>query len=285
MIGAWIGKLSPPHNGHVDFIEFAYNQVDSILFLVGGANKYSIKYPFSYEERIEMLKAMMNECFSGKSYSYGPIQNVKGDDQSWFNNIINSYRFDVVFTGNPHTIAIFKSNGVPTITHNLEEKISSTNIREGIMKGEDYSNLVPNSVYNILEKMNIRERLTRLYNKEQKSELYSAYVGYNNKFRLDSSHNLSSKEEFIRMINSLNPFLESHIGCNIAHKVYETQDVFFLKSGKSEIEFARLEEPYLHFCNENKLSSILANTYSSLIKEILVEIEKTHQKSFNFSSK
>lgn len=63
-VGVYIGRFQPLHNGHLETIKKALEEVDKLLIFVGSTNKpRSIKNPLSFNQRISLLSNSIKELF------------------------------------------------------------------------------------------------------------------------------------------------------------------------------------------------------------------------------
>ncbi len=273
MRAAILAKLSPIHNGLVEFIKLVYAEAESVFFLVGGSSKQSIKYPFSYTERVTMLKRTMTDCFNNKDYSYGPVEGVRGNDQKWLEQIISAYgdRFDVLYSGNPHVRKIFSDNDIAVKSHNLDELISATSIRERIISGEPYQHLVPKAVFDYLQEIDAHTRLCAFNEELPRSAVYDKYANSKQPFVPAQGHNLSSMEEFSQMIISINEFTESEL---IYQLEWDSQNTLKLITTKDSFNLARLKGEYLEILPIDKLVSIMGTTHTDIARYLFNGIEE-----------
>jgi bifunctional NMN adenylyltransferase/nudix hydrolase len=64
-LGVFIGRFQPLHEGHIQAIKNAANQVDLLLVLIGSANQCrSIKNPWTYSERVQMIHSKWDQINS-----------------------------------------------------------------------------------------------------------------------------------------------------------------------------------------------------------------------------
>ena len=62
-VGVIIARLQPIHNGHLELIKQALNENDSVLLLVGSADKLNKRNPIPINMRLEMATKAIHETF------------------------------------------------------------------------------------------------------------------------------------------------------------------------------------------------------------------------------
>lgn len=68
-IGVFIGRMNPPHKGHIETIKRMIRENDLYVVILGSANQYpTIKNPFSWKDRLQMLVTQMEEDFEEYPY-------------------------------------------------------------------------------------------------------------------------------------------------------------------------------------------------------------------------
>ncbi|MDD3646268.1 MAG: adenylyltransferase/cytidyltransferase family protein [Candidatus Gracilibacteria bacterium] len=74
-IGVFIGRLNPPHKGHINTIEKSLESDDKTIVILGSANMIDENNPFGVEERGEMLKSN----FPGHSFVLEGLEDTESD--------------------------------------------------------------------------------------------------------------------------------------------------------------------------------------------------------------
>ena len=85
--GIFIGRFQPVHRGHIHAIGIAASQVEQLYIFVGSANQCrSIKNPWTFEERKEMLRAKMH---AQRIYNYVviPLNDYQYSDTQWMSDV------------------------------------------------------------------------------------------------------------------------------------------------------------------------------------------------------
>ena len=151
----FIGRFQPFHNGHLAVVKNILKSFDEIIIGIGSSQeKNTLKNPFSYNERKEMIsKTLKNNKI--KTFKIFPVPDLY-DDAKWVNYIIkNLPKFDAAFSGNEWTIRCFNKHKIKSFKIKLVKGISSTKIRELIRKNKKWEKLVPKETAIAVKKIDI----------------------------------------------------------------------------------------------------------------------------------
>ncbi len=164
MDGLLIGRFQPFHKGHLEAVRIGLSKVDNLWIGIGSSNKsHEKRNPFTAEERKEMILSSLDPAM---------LKRVKiffvpdtGDHEKWtyhVDSIVPPY--DVVFSNDEFTLSLYKKRGKNVIEVPLLKRdiISGTNIREMIVSGKDWSDLVPEGTKKILLKIDAKNRLLKI---------------------------------------------------------------------------------------------------------------------------
>lgn len=161
----FIGRFQPYHNGHNSVINRIYKKSDEVIVGIGGTEvNYTSKNPFKMGERIQMVKNTVR--FDHKDLYIIPIQDIQ-NNALWPSHVDKiTPDFDTVFTANNLVYTLFNDDG-----YNIErvdlidrDELSGTNIRENIRNNEQWRHLVPDSVVEIMDKIDGVSRIKNLQN-------------------------------------------------------------------------------------------------------------------------
>ena len=141
-------------------------ECDEVIIAIGSSQHSGTEdNPFSVEERIEMIEDVLISEDIG-DYTLFPVPDV-GDDSRWVEKIVTLVpKFDVVYTGNEWTEKCFKSYKKKSFVVKkikLIPDINSTTVRDRILKGNGWKELVPKKVIQFIEKVNGVERIKRIF--------------------------------------------------------------------------------------------------------------------------
>jgi len=161
MKALFIGRFQPFHNGHLKVIKYILSKFDKIVIGVGSSQyKNTSKNPFSFNERKKMIENTLKK--DGISdYRIIDIPDIHNPPK-WVDHVLSIYSdFEVVATNNSFTKKLFENKGYKAINTPIfdGEKLSGKNIREKIKNNEKWQDLVPESVLEIIKKVNGIQRI------------------------------------------------------------------------------------------------------------------------------
>ncbi len=162
----FVGRFQPFHKGHLGALQDILEKVDEVIIVVGSAQySHSLDNPFTTGERITMIRrALENEGIKPTRYWIVPVPDAHVH-MVWVAQVVGyTPKFDVVYTNEPltrrlFTEAIFKVEPVP---FHKRRVYSATEIRRRMLKGENWEDLVPNSVVEFIKKIDGVERVQDL---------------------------------------------------------------------------------------------------------------------------
>jgi nicotinamide-nucleotide adenylyltransferase len=159
--GLFVGRFQPFHLGHLQDIKNALEEVGELYIAIGSSNEENTKEnPFSSEERTDMIRLALKGNRIDK-YTIYTIPDF-GNDEKWVGYIKTALpKFDVVFTGNEWTERCFKKFGYNIKKVKIVEDVSSTIIRDKIIKNEDWQSMVPKEVVEYISEINGVERVKK----------------------------------------------------------------------------------------------------------------------------
>jgi len=168
--GLLVGRMQPIHNGHLEVIKKTLEDVDEIIIGIGSAQlSHSIKDPFTAGERIVMLSYALSENnIDSSNYYIIPFVDILMN-AVWVSHIkMLTPPFEKVFSGNPLVQQLFKEEGYDVVVPPLfnRTELSGTEVRKRMLNNGDWESLVPNSVVDIINKINGIERIKHLSIKE-----------------------------------------------------------------------------------------------------------------------
>jgi len=164
--GLYVGRFQPFHLGHLGAIKAALKEVEELVIVIGSA-QYSHKSnnPFTAGERVTMIRLALEEVkIDAANYFLIPIRDLRIHDL-WVPHLVSQTpRFEVVFSNEPVTSRLFKEAGfrVEPIPFYDRETYSSTEIRQRVVQGKSWEDLVPPSVAQYIKRIFGDERLREL---------------------------------------------------------------------------------------------------------------------------
>jgi len=164
--GLYIGRYQPIHLGHMHCIKAILAKMPEIIIAIGSAQfSHTLHNPFTAGERVTMIRLAMDEAkIDASKYYLIPIRDLRIHDL-WVPNLVSQTpRFEIVFSNEPVTSRLFKEAGfrVEPIPFYDREQYSATEIRERIVKGSGWENLVPPSTAAYIKTIFGDERLREL---------------------------------------------------------------------------------------------------------------------------
>jgi len=164
--GLFVGRFQPFHLGHLNAIKDILKEVEELVIVIGGAQySHNINNPFTAGERLIMVRKALEE--SGMDYSrvwVVPVPDVHLH-MMWV-SAVEGYTppFDVVYSNEPLTRRLFIEAGykVKAVRFHERKLYSSTEIRERMLKGESWEELVPKGVAAFIKEIDGVNRLRDL---------------------------------------------------------------------------------------------------------------------------
>ncbi len=161
-----MGRFQPFHLGHLDAIKEVLAKVDELVIVIGSAQySHNLKNPFTAGERLVMIKQSLQEAgVDMKRVWIVPVPDVHLH-MLWV-SAVEGYtpKFHALYSNEPLTRRLFMEAGYKVESISLFERqtFSSTIIREKMLKNENWTTLVPNSVTDFVNKIDGVNRLRDL---------------------------------------------------------------------------------------------------------------------------
>lgn len=169
--GLYVGRFQPFHFGHLEAIKDILKEVDELVIVIGSAQySHRLDNPFTAGERMVMIRKALEEAGIAHSrFWIVPVPDVHLH-MMWV-SAVEGYTpsFDVIYSNEPLTRRLFIEAGyrVKAIRFYERKIYSSTEIRERMLKGENWEKLVPKSVAAFIKEIDGVDRLKDL-NKSDK---------------------------------------------------------------------------------------------------------------------
>lgn len=161
----FIGRFQPFHNAHLIDIKKVLKEVDELIIAIGSSQeKNTLENPFSYNERKQMIVNTL-KYNKIKHYKIYPVPDLY-NDKKWVDYIKkNLPKYDFVYSGNQWTLRCFKRHDSRVKKIKLIKGISSTIIRDKIIKSKDWQKMVPKEIADYIKKIKGVERVKRIYSR------------------------------------------------------------------------------------------------------------------------
>jgi nicotinamide-nucleotide adenylyltransferase len=158
-------------------IEDVLKRLPEVIIGIGSAQfSHTLHNPFTAGERITMIRLAMDEAkIDASKYYVIPIRDLRIHDL-WVAHVVSQTpRFEIVFSNEPVTSRLFKEAGfrVEPLPFYDREVYSATEIRERLIRGEDWDKLVPTSVAAYIRRIFGDERLRELALSDEPKHLKS----------------------------------------------------------------------------------------------------------------
>lgn len=148
-----LGRFQPPHRGHLRAIADAARRYELVFVGVGSAQaSHTRDNPFTAGERFDMLRAALRERRLRNVHLYA-IPDIHRHAR-WVAHVEALLpSFGVVITNNPVTVRLFRRARyrIETGTAWNRQEWSGRQIRRKIRRGLAVDDLIPSSVYKVLE--------------------------------------------------------------------------------------------------------------------------------------
>lgn len=169
--GLFIGRFQPFHNGHLATVMYALKSVDTLVIVVGSAQKsHEPRNPFTAGERVAMIKAALD---AERDIDMKRIMVVSVPDVEvhslWTQQVdMLVPRYDVVYANDPFTLLLFRERGIRAVEAPLvkREQLSATEIRKRMVSGGNWQELVPAPVAKVIDSIGGVERVRAVAGRE-----------------------------------------------------------------------------------------------------------------------
>jgi nicotinamide-nucleotide adenylyltransferase len=164
--GLYVGRFQPFHLGHLDAIKKVLAKVDELVIVIGSAqHSHHLENPFTAGERLVMIRHALQEA----NIDLNRVWIVPVPDMHlhmlWV-SAVEGYtpKFNVLYSNESLTRRLFLEAGYKVENISLFERqtFASTFVREKMLKGENWSRLVPESVAEFIERIDGVNRLKDL---------------------------------------------------------------------------------------------------------------------------
>ena len=176
MRGLMMGRFQPFHLGHLELVKQILKECDEIVIaLTGSQFNYIQKDPFTSGERIEMIHLSLKENNVDLNRCLIVALENQFNISTWASYLKSSLpSFDKVYSGNEYVAMLLADSGYEVIKPNFHEreKFNASKIRSMISKDENWEQLVPSGVSQIIKKINGVNRIKILFQTDTRPQEY-----------------------------------------------------------------------------------------------------------------
>jgi nicotinamide-nucleotide adenylyltransferase len=164
--GLYVGRFQPFHLGHLGAIKAVLKEVDELVIVIGSAQySHKVNNPFTAGERLVMIRSALQEA----KVDYSKLWIVPVPDvhlhMIWV-SAVEGYtpKFNVCYSNEPLSRRLFTEAGyqVKNIPFYDRKRYMSTLIREKMLQGDSWTELVPKSVAEFINEIDGVNRLRDL---------------------------------------------------------------------------------------------------------------------------
>jgi nicotinamide-nucleotide adenylyltransferase len=163
MRGFFIGRFQPYHMGHHRVVERIAEDVDELVLGIGSAGEsHKPDDPFTGGERVMML-TRATQKLDIVTYAV-PIEDIERH-AVWVSHVQSMCpAFDVAYSNNPLVVRLFEEAGVEVRNSPMHNRdvLEGTRIRERMIAGGDWEELVPPAVAGVIEEIDGVNRIQQV---------------------------------------------------------------------------------------------------------------------------
>ncbi len=164
------GRFQPFHKGHLEMVKWALSISKEVIIVIGSAQEsHTLANPMTAGERIYVIReTLIDEGIDIKRIYLIPVPDILMNS-AWVSHV-KTYvpPFDVVVSGNPLVLTLFKEAGYNVLKPPMfeREKYVGTNIRRMMVDGDEWKSYLPPKTAELIEKLGIVKRLRRILGTE-----------------------------------------------------------------------------------------------------------------------
>lgn len=164
--GLYIGRFQPFHLGHLHAIRHVLHEIGEVVIVIGSAQySHRLDNPFTAGERVTMVREALDEAGINPShYWIIPIRDMHVH-MMWVAEVKGyTPTFERVYSNEPLTRRLFMEAGFPvkSIPFKKRRLYLATEVRHRMLKGSNWTELLPQSVVTYIEEIDGLSRLRDL---------------------------------------------------------------------------------------------------------------------------
>ncbi len=176
MRGLMMGRFQPFHLGHLDLAKQILSECNEVVIAITSSQfNYLKKDPFTAGERIEMIHNSINESELDLSRCFIVGIENQFNVATWASYLQATLpHFDKVYSGNEYVKMLLADSGIDVVVPKFLDRpqYNSTRIREMIINDEDWQDLVPKAVVELISKIDGQNRLKMISTSDTKPTEY-----------------------------------------------------------------------------------------------------------------
>ncbi|MDH3204574.1 MAG: nicotinamide-nucleotide adenylyltransferase [Nitrosopumilus sp.] len=158
-----MGRFQPFHLGHLDLVKQILDECDEVIIAVTSSQfNYLEKDPFSAGERMEMIHNSLKDASINLTRCFVVSLENQFNIAMWGSYLKSALpHFDKVYSGNDYVSMLLSDSGINVVKPVFLDvsQYNATKIRQMIISDENWKDFVPNAVYELLIKINAKNRL------------------------------------------------------------------------------------------------------------------------------
>jgi len=164
MRGLMMGRFQPFHLGHLDLIMQILDECEEVIIAITSSQfNYLEKDPFTAGERIEMIHNSLKDTALDLNKIFVVSLENQFNIATWASYLKSALPyFDKVYSGNDYVSMLLSDSGMDVVKPTFLDRtqFNATKIRNMIIMNKNWKALVPNAVYDLLTKIDAKNRLT-----------------------------------------------------------------------------------------------------------------------------
>ena len=171
----FIGRFQPFHKGHEDAVlQIARAEdVDEVIIGIGSCRYHHwFGNPFTFEEREEFIRRSLKIDLPFQVIAIPDVH----DFPKWVPHVESLCpKFDIVYCGNTVVNPLFEARGYHVEVLQRILNISATQVRDRMVSGKNWQDLVPYGTRQVLEEIDGAERIRSLHDKHSRATYRQLY--------------------------------------------------------------------------------------------------------------
>ncbi len=163
----FLGRFQPYHLGHQSVVEQIAREADELIVAIGSAQwSHDLKNPFTAGERIMMITRAL-AGLPTTTYVL-PIEDIQRNALYAAHIVSLTPPFDVVYSNNALVKELFSAAGFAVRTTPLaaRQRYRGAHIRQQMLTGEGWRELVPEAVARTIDEVDGVARLRRTHHED-----------------------------------------------------------------------------------------------------------------------